>query len=94
MRRSTVISVVAVVMLTVSGWALAASGDGFDLSWFSIDGGGGESNGGGYVLIGTIGQPDVGGLSGGGYYLAGGFWPAQVPGAPADHSAYLPLILR
>jgi hypothetical protein len=46
----------------------------FDLSWHTIDGGGGTSTGGGYELSGTVGQPDVGEMAGGTYSLTGGFW--------------------
>jgi len=51
---------------------------GFDLSWYTIDGGGGTSTGGGFELGGTIGQPDAGPaggpMTGGGFELVGGFW--------------------
>jgi hypothetical protein len=53
---------------------LAQSGGDYDLSWSTIDGGGGTSTGGDYVLSGTIGQPDAGEMSGGDYELTGGFW--------------------
>lgn len=48
----------------------------FDLTWYSIDGGGGYSIGGTFELEGTIGQLDAGGMSGGSYELTGGFWAA------------------
>ena len=48
--------------------------DEFDLSWHTIDGGGGTISGGDFVLRGTIGQPDAGDLSGGDFTLRGGFW--------------------
>jgi len=71
--------------------ARAQSGGGYDLSWSTIDGGGTTwSEGGGYSLGGTIGQPDAEVLSGGGYTLAGGFWG----GAAARYGVYLPLVLR
>ena len=54
--------------------ASAASGQ-YELSWYTIDGGGGLSTGGQYKLIGTIGQPDAAWSSGGGYELLGGFLP-------------------
>jgi hypothetical protein len=38
----------------------AQSGGGFDLSWSTMDGGGGTSTGGAYAVSGTIGQPDAG----------------------------------
>ena len=71
--------------------ARAQSGGGYDLSWSTIDGGGTTwSEGGGYSLGGTVGQPDAGVLSGGNYTLAGGFWG----GAAARYGVYLPLVLR
>ena len=55
----------------------------YGLSWFNMDGGGGDSSGGRYALGGTIGQHDAAGEQrGGGYVLLGGFWPgAAVPAA-------------
>jgi len=51
----------------------------YDLSWWTIDGGGGvNSSGGGYDLGGTIGQADVGMSSAGGYTLTGGCWPGAI----------------
>ena len=70
--------------------AQAQSGGGYDLTWWTADGGGGAASGGGYALNGTIGQPDAGTLTGGGYTLAGGFWG----GGANQRQLYLPLILR
>src|SRR5207245_8763204 len=57
-----------------------------DLSWLTIDGGGGTSTGGAFAVSGTIGQPDAGASSGGNFAVAGGFWGViaaiQTPGAP------------
>ncbi|HAV62687.1 MAG TPA: hypothetical protein DCY13_10010 [Verrucomicrobiales bacterium] len=67
---------------------LAASGNAqtYSIDWYSIDGGGGTSSGGGYTVTGTIGQPDAGKLTGGNYELIGGFMSIvaaiQTPGAP------------
>ncbi len=58
----------------------------YDLSWWSVDGGGGTSTGGVYTVTGTIGQPDAGAMTGGNYSLTGGFWSIvaalQTPEAP------------
>ncbi len=66
-----------------SFWASAQS---YSINWSTIDGGGGTSTGAVYTVSGTIGQPDVGTLSGGTYTLNSGFWgaiaPVQTPGAP------------
>jgi hypothetical protein len=47
----------------------------YQIVWSTIDGGGGRSASGQYVLVGTIGQPDAGYSEGGSYELLGGFWP-------------------
>lgn len=62
--------ILLLVILAVS----SASGQ-YELSWYTIDGGGGLSTGGQYKLIGTIGQADAAWSSGGGYELLGGFLP-------------------
>ena len=67
-------------------------GGGFDLTWWTVDGGGGTISGSGYTLEGTAGQPDAGQtLSGGGYTLGGGFWSA---GGALQFNVYLPVIVR
>ena len=63
----------------------------YDLSWWTVDGGGNTFNtGGGYSLGGTSGQPDAAVWSGGDYTLAGGFWG----GAVVEYHIYLPLVLK
>jgi hypothetical protein len=54
-----------------------ANNNSYDLSWSSIDGGGGISSGGQYTVIGTIGQPDAAYSESGSYELLGGFWPNE-----------------
>jgi hypothetical protein len=56
-------------------WAAAARGQ-FEISWYTIDGGGGAgSTGGSFDVAGTVGQPDAGAsLTGGSFELTGGFW--------------------
>ena len=59
-----------------------AAGDGdLDIKWHTVDGGGGTSSGGDFVLSGTFGQPDAGDLTGGDFMLHGGFWQ---PAADSD----------
>jgi len=58
----------------------------YDLSWNTIDGGGGVSAGGGYALHGTIAQVDSGTASGGSYVLASGYWGVVIA-APATPTA-------
>jgi len=85
-------TLLAVLLSLPASVALAQSGGGYDLTWNTIDGGGYTfSEGGGYSLGGTVGQPDAGALSSGGYNLSGGFWPG---GTAARYGVYLPLVLR
>ena len=77
----------ALGLLLAATGALSQVGGGFDLSWSTVDGGGGLSSGGDFSLTGTVGQPDAGLLSGGVFSLQGGFWGGialeKKAGAPA-----------
>jgi hypothetical protein len=67
--------------------------EGYDLSWWTVDGGGAMLSGsGGYRLAGTAGQAEAGLLVGGTYRLGGGFWG----GGPLTktYEIYLPLVMR
>jgi len=71
----------ALLALLSAGTVLAVPT--YDLSWNTVDGGGGTfSTGGTFSLGGTIGQPDAGpipsGMSGGSFDLLGGFWPVTL----------------
>jgi hypothetical protein len=77
MKKKTVTNAarpaIGIMVLTIIA-ASTVCGD-YELSWYTIDGGGGRSSGGPYVLTGTIGQPDAAYSAGGNYELLGGFWP-------------------
>jgi hypothetical protein len=64
--------------LLVSALALAAApaaAQPFVIDWHTIDGGGGVSTGGVFIVEGTIGQFDAGvSLTGGSFVLDGGYW--------------------
>ncbi len=92
--KQTMVLLSLAAFLWLTGIALAEGG--YDLSRWTVDGGGGSSEGGGYTLIGTIGQPDAGpSLGGGGYTLAGGFWGVGAPaGGSESQPIYLPLVVK
>ena len=100
MRRAA--SLVIVVLVTVMASDLtgfscthAQTGSGYDLTWYTIDNGGGSNSNGGYTLNGTIGQPDASAWSSGGYTFVGGFWGSLGPApAPTQYRIYLPVVLR
>ena len=86
--KSFHLAVLTFVLLIIGASVMArqfGGGEGphFDLSWNTIDGGGGTSTGGDageLSLDGTIGQADAGTLlTGAGFELSGGFWPGNVP---------------
>jgi hypothetical protein len=96
--KNMILNTVVLLAATLSPPSLLAqSGGSYDLSWSTLDGGGGTSSGGAYAVTGTIGQPDaawpvdehgfpVFRSTGGNYSVAGGFWGlfsvVQTPGAP------------
>ena len=91
MKRMIILLVVG-LMLLLPARSQAQSGGGYDLSWATVDGGGGAwSAGGAFELAGSIGQPDASPpLQGGGYSLQGGFWPGASPG----RYLFLPMMLK
>ena len=92
MKKILFFGMLIVLILSLSGLALAAGE--YDLSWWTVDGGGGTSSGNGYTLNGSLGQPEAGTIaSGGGYTLAGGFWHGGVAVIPMG-KLYLPLLTK
>ena len=61
--------------------AASASG-GFEIPWWTLDGGGGTVSGGAFQVSGTVGQPDAGArMTGGAFTVTGGFWAGVTAGA-------------
>jgi hypothetical protein len=94
MKWMTVIVISVLALLLIVSLAFAQAG--YDLSWWTVDGGGGTfSQGGSYTLGGTIGQPDAGLMSGGSYTLGGGFWGGgSLAAGPGSGLVYLPIITK
>lgn len=95
MKRGAIFTTVLLVLLLAriapaQTGGDVSSGTSYDVTWSSIDGGGGMSSDGIYTLNGSIGQPDAGTLAGTGYTLTGGFWG----GRTAQYRIYLPLVLK
>jgi len=85
-----VLAVLVLLVLNVRVGYAAPRTTGYEISWYTIDGGGAQDlTGGSYTLSGTIGQYDAGSQSGGTYQLNGGYW-VDVFG----YRLYLPLILK
>ncbi len=71
---AALIMVICIVLLPDER-ALAMKGGSFQLIRSTVDGGGGTSTGGQYILRGTIAQHDAAYSEGEQYELLGGFWP-------------------
>jgi hypothetical protein len=75
MKGQIIISTILICLLGVVAPSPAQTDGPYELTWSTIDAGGGQSSGGTYVLTGTIGQPDAAYSAGGKYELLGGFLP-------------------
>ena len=93
MSRKLVILFLAGLMTLILVSVVLASPQAFDLSRWTVDGGGGSISGGNFTLSGTIGQPDTSPLmNGGDFTIVGGYWGG---GAMfAQNKQYLPIVTR
>ena len=89
MMRALPVLLALLLLFLLAGATLAQGG--YDLSWNTVDGGGGALSGGPYTLAATIGQPDAGTLKSGAYTLFGGFWGGPLA---ALRQVYLPVVLK
>jgi hypothetical protein len=93
-RRAVPIALLALlVLLLATAIVLGLSGSGYDLSWWTIGAGSGDSSGAKYVLADTLGQAvashDVS-SDGSRYSLTDGFWQA----GSTERTIYLPIIIN
>lgn len=92
------LAVPALVLLALSGHSVQAQfGGGYELTWTTVDTGGGTVTSGAYSLDSTIGQAEAGAAaSGGAYTLSGGVWGGSggVTPLPGGKRVYLPMLLR
>lgn len=93
---TTLALAILIITLSLSNVTTSAqSGGTYDLTWNTIDGGGGMfSTGGIYELGGTIGQPDAGAMNGGTFSLAGGFWGRFTQLSGSSNYIFLPFIRK
>jgi hypothetical protein len=89
-QRLSALILTALVMLGFALPALADDGPGYDLTSWTVDGGGAIVKAGPYRLGGTAGQHDAGVLEDSTYRLRGGFWA----GVTVSYPVYLPLVVR
>lgn len=95
--KVTILLFLALTLLTLAASAAYAAGSGYQLLRWTADSGGGYSQAEGYILRGTIGQPDTGHMSAGDYRLSSGYWAGGAPGdvpPPPGFNIYLPSVTR
>ena len=90
MKRHLLLIALVILAAAAVSSVRAAPTASYEITWYTIDGGGGTLSGGAYTLDGTLGQPDAGTLNGGSYTLDGGYWS----GSAMMYRVYLPLILK
>ncbi len=101
LRKKFLLLMIILVCVGIAAGALAgnrilaapnapdAPDEGLAIPWWTVDTGGGASQGGQYYLNGTAGQADAAILTGGSYTLKGGYW-----GGTIDYMINLPMIVR
>ena len=89
-RMLMVLCLIAFLLLTIQVVHAAAPPTNTQ-DWWTVDSGGGASQGGTYSLSGTVGQAEPGLVYGEEYSLAGGFWAAL---QAALEKLFLPLVGR
>jgi hypothetical protein len=91
--KPMLIAPILLILFSVSTIMAQSEATVYDLSWWTVDGGGGTLSEGAFSLSGTIGQPEVGQeLSGNGYTLVGGLWYGVA--SPEWYDLHLPVVLR
>jgi len=94
--KINLLAAILLLLMLIAGLAAtkirAAPGDPdapFSITMWAAANGGGSSQGGPYVLVGTSGEPGAGYLAGDVYILRSGFWHGL-----SQHQTYMPLIRR
>ncbi len=91
MKHTLAITAVLLLLVVLMVSVVTAVTDDYDLTWFTVDGGGGVSSSSTYILMGSIGQVDAG-LSGyGEFSLSGGFLRQKTF---SNHKIFLPAVIR
>ena len=85
------IFIITVVLLLLAVSMVTAVTSIYNLSWSTVDGGGGISSSEAYVLMGTIGQADAGPASHGEFSLSGGFLGG---GDLSNQKLFLPVVIK
>ena len=96
-RLSIWLKIMVLLLVLGMGTAVLTSyatpNGGYQINWWTTDGGGGTSDGATYTLSGSIGQHNTDALSSASYQLNSGFWGDTENNAQSI-SVFLPLVIR
>ena len=73
-KKMIELNIVVGLSILFAANACGQTGERYDLTWSTIDGGGTTSSSERFTLTGTIGQPDAAYSASAGYGIQGGFW--------------------
>lgn len=73
-KKMTELNIAVLLSILFAANVYGQTGDRYDLTWSTIDGGGATSSSERFTLTGTIGQPDAAYSASAGYGIQGGFW--------------------
>jgi hypothetical protein len=90
--KQTALLLALVVLLLLTGVALAMSSDNYRLDWFAplTSSGGGEASSSNYIVNLTVGQSAIGVSASTNYRGCLGYWC----GVAVEYRVYLPLVLQ
>ena len=93
MKNMRVVTIVLMLLccLALSGGALSARLNGYDLPWHTLGSAGGQAKSASYGLSAALGQTATGVSSSTRYQVRAGFWYGVAP--PAPSLLLLPLVL-
>jgi hypothetical protein len=79
-KKKFFLAMLLVLLFSLAAFIVVSAqvSDGFDLSWYVVSGGGGNSESGDYVLSSTVGQTAAGESTSGGIIQTHGFWQTFV----------------
>ncbi len=73
-KKMIELNIVVGLSILFAANACGQTGERYDLTWSTIDGGGTTSSSERFTLTGTIGQPDAAYSASAGFGIQGGFW--------------------
>ena len=88
-KRTLLIGLAGLIALFLAGAVLAQTSASYDLSWYTMSGGGGRAASASFAMNSTVGQAAVGISDSPSYRMSSGYWQPWL-----DRFLYLPLVMK